>query len=73
MRHLVSRPAHLIRRGGWATIVFPADQKPKKCEETREQASQFDLVERARALPLILREADEIERTRRLTPPVVSA
>ena len=34
----------------------------------------FDLVERARALqPLIVREADEIERTRRLTPPVVSA
>ena len=33
----------------------------------------FDLVERARALqPLITREADEIERTRRLTPPVVS-
>src|SRR5712672_1148915 len=34
----------------------------------------FDLVERARALqPLIAREADEIERTRRLTEPVVSA
>jgi indole-3-acetate monooxygenase len=34
----------------------------------------FDLVERARALePLIAREADEIESTRRLTPPVVSA
>src|ERR1041385_9259626 len=34
----------------------------------------FDLVERARALkPLIASEADEIERTRRLTPPVVSA
>jgi alkylation response protein AidB-like acyl-CoA dehydrogenase len=34
----------------------------------------FDLVERARALaPLIMREADEIERTRRLTGPVVSA
>ncbi len=34
----------------------------------------FDLVERARALkPLIAREADEIERTRRLTPPVVAA
>src|SRR3954453_13583191 len=33
-----------------------------------------DLVERARALqPLILREADETERTRRLTPAVVSA
>src|SRR6202045_1278493 len=34
----------------------------------------FGLVERARALaPLIAREADAIERTRRLTPPVVSA
>ena len=34
----------------------------------------FGLIERARALaPLIGREADEIERTRRLTPPVVSA
>jgi indole-3-acetate monooxygenase len=34
----------------------------------------FGLVERARALaPLIASEADEIERTRRLTPPVVSA
>src|SRR6187402_401200 len=36
--------------------------------------SGFDLVERARALaPLIAREADEIERTRRLTQPVVAA
>jgi alkylation response protein AidB-like acyl-CoA dehydrogenase len=34
----------------------------------------FGLIERARALaPLITAEADEIERTRRLTPPVVSA
>src|SRR5882757_9235418 len=34
----------------------------------------FGLIERARALaPLIAREADEIERTRRLTQPVVSA
>ena len=34
----------------------------------------FGLVERARALaPLITREADEIERTRRLTQPVVAA
>jgi alkylation response protein AidB-like acyl-CoA dehydrogenase len=34
----------------------------------------FDLIARARALqPLIAREADEIERTRRLTQPVVSA
>ena len=36
--------------------------------------SAFGLVERARALaPLITREADEIERTRRLTPAVTSA
>src|ERR1700704_4074538 len=34
----------------------------------------IDLIERAKALaPLIAGEADEIERTRRLTPPVVSA
>src|ERR1700710_3043490 len=34
----------------------------------------FDLVERARAIaPLIAQEANEIERTRRLTAPVVSA
>jgi indole-3-acetate monooxygenase len=34
----------------------------------------FGLIERAQALaPLIIREADEIERTRRLTEPVVSA
>ena len=38
------------------------------------KAAGFDLVERARALqPLITREANEIERTRRLTQPVVSA
>ena len=38
------------------------------------KATAIDLVERARALaPLIIREADEIERTRRLTEPVVTA
>jgi indole-3-acetate monooxygenase len=38
------------------------------------KAQGFDLVERARALaPLIAGEADEIERNRRLTEPVVSA
>jgi len=38
------------------------------------QQSAIDIVARARALqPLITREADEIERTRRLTAPVVSA
>jgi indole-3-acetate monooxygenase len=44
-------------------------------EETRMNAtSGFGLVERARAIaPLIAREADEIERTRRLTDPVVGA
>jgi indole-3-acetate monooxygenase len=36
--------------------------------------ASFDLVERARSLkPLIAREADETERTRRLTQPVVTA
>jgi alkylation response protein AidB-like acyl-CoA dehydrogenase len=44
-------------------------------EETRMNATPgVGLVERARALaPLIVGEADEIERTRRLTAPVVSA
>src|SRR3954449_8676478 len=44
-------------------------------EETRMNApSGVDLGERARALaPLIASEADEIERTRRLTPALVSA
>src|SRR5829696_257539 len=38
------------------------------------KATAIDLVERARALaPLIIQEADEIERTRRLTEPVVTA
>ncbi len=38
------------------------------------KASTIDLVERARAIaPLIAGEADEIERTRRLTPAVVAA
>ncbi|MDB5876245.1 MAG: acyl-CoA dehydrogenase [Ramlibacter sp.] len=38
------------------------------------QRPGFELIERARSLqPLIAREADEIERTRRLTAPVVSA
>src|SRR5512144_1961188 len=44
-------------------------------EETQMNATRgFGLVERARAIaPLIAGEADEIERTRRLTPAVVSA
>ncbi|MCW5702068.1 MAG: acyl-CoA dehydrogenase family protein [Bradyrhizobium sp.] len=38
------------------------------------KATAIDLVERARALaPLIIKEAEEIERTRRLTEPVVTA
>jgi alkylation response protein AidB-like acyl-CoA dehydrogenase len=42
-------------------------------EETMNKIPDFGLVERAQALaPLIASEADEIERTRRLTQPVVS-
>src|SRR6266480_2025021 len=49
-------------------------ENPKKARKRMNRPPSFDLVERARALaPLILREADEIERTRRLTEPVVSA
>src|SRR6266704_2404029 len=52
-----------------------ADENPKKNARKRmNKPSGFDQIERARALaPLIAREADEIERTRRLTQPVVSA
>src|ERR1700759_5427479 len=40
----------------------------------KPEAASIGLVERARALaPLFAAEADEIERTRRLTPKVVSA
>src|SRR5207302_4412193 len=47
---------------------------PKNARQRMSQLPGFDLIERARALaPLIVREADEIERTRRLTEPVVSA
>src|SRR5580692_1974509 len=43
-------------------------------EETMNKLPGVGLIERARALaPLIASEADEIERTRRLTPKVVSA
>src|SRR5882757_2901252 len=42
--------------------------------ELRKQGTSLDLVERARSLqPLITRDSDEIERTRRLTPAVTSA
>jgi alkylation response protein AidB-like acyl-CoA dehydrogenase len=45
----------------------------EKGEETMNKLPGFGLIERAQALaPLIASEADEIERTRRLTPPVVS-
>src|SRR6201986_5511847 len=43
-------------------------------EETMNKLPGVGLIERARSLaPLIAEEADEIERTRRLTPKVVSA
>src|ERR1700688_274229 len=46
----------------------------KRARKRMNKLPGFGLIERARALqPLIAREADEIERTRRLTEPVVSA
>ena len=51
-----------------------ASQKTLESGERMNKLPGFGLIERARALaPLIAREADEIERTRRLTEPVVSA
>src|SRR3954451_14006797 len=48
--------------------------RTRECEERMSKHPGLDLVERARALaPLIAREADEIERTRRLTPAVTQA
>src|SRR6476469_1293145 len=50
------------------------DPRTRECEERMSKHPGLDLVERARALaPLIAREADEIERTRRLTPAVTQA
>ena len=55
-----------------ALPLLGADRKQRR--GTMNKPPGFDLVERARALaPLIAREADEIERTRRLTAPVVAA
>src|SRR4029079_715769 len=49
-------------------------KKTKRHEGSMNKPAGFDLVERARALaPLIAREADEIERTRRLTSAVTQA
>jgi alkylation response protein AidB-like acyl-CoA dehydrogenase len=59
------------RKSGDSGARFPA----KKAARLRmNQPPSFGLIERARALaPLIAREADEIERTRRLTEPVLTA
>src|SRR5256714_6391794 len=59
------------RKSGDSGARFPA----KKAARLRmNKPPGFGLIERARALaPLIAREADEIERTRRLTEPVLSA
>jgi alkylation response protein AidB-like acyl-CoA dehydrogenase len=63
----------LIDGGGWATIALRAKQN-KNARMRMNKSPGLDLVERARALqPLIAGEADEIERTRRLTPDVTSA
>src|SRR5215210_4668743 len=48
--------------------------KTKTSRQCMSKRPGFELIERARALyPLITQEADEIERTRRLTQPVLSA
>ena len=59
-------------------MPYPCKQAKKNRkgrEETHEQASRFrpDRTRASAGANLIAREADEIERTRRLTPPVVSA
>src|SRR6201994_98655 len=52
----------------------PTKSPGKGTRKPMNQLPGFGLIERARALaPLIASEADEIERTRRLTPAVVSA
>src|SRR3978361_2135236 len=56
------------------TCRAPHQKKQKPHGPPMTKPPGFDLVERARALkPLIARDADEIERTRRLTAPVVEA
>src|SRR6478609_3424547 len=51
-----------------------ATENPKITRKRMNKRPGFDLVERARALqPLIARDADETERTRRLTPAVTAA
>jgi hypothetical protein len=59
------------RKSGDSGARFPA----KKAARLRmNQPPGFGLIERARALaPLIAREADEIERTRCLTEPLLTA
>src|ERR1700676_4362204 len=68
-------PPHLDRRRRIDHHCAFANQNLKKRARKRmNKLPGFGLIERARALqPLIAREADEIERTRRLTEPVVSA
>src|SRR5674476_884720 len=64
----------LIRRARSITIAASPAKKPKRARKRMNKLPGFGLIERARALqPLITSQADEIERTRRLTEPVVSA
>jgi alkylation response protein AidB-like acyl-CoA dehydrogenase len=64
----------LIGKGGWVTIAPAPKHKIQNARKRMNRAPGLDLVERAKALaPLILRDADEIERTRRLTSAVTSA
>src|ERR1700675_2330380 len=67
-------PSHLDQRRQMDHHPAIADQNPKRARKRMNKPPGFGLVERAQALqPLIASEGDEIERTRRLTAPVVSA
>src|ERR1700686_252985 len=67
--------AHLDPQPRMAHHRRSANREPPNGPRKRmNKLSGFGLIERAQALaPLIAREADEIERTRRLTAPVVAA
>ena len=74
-RRALRRPAHLDRRRRIDHHAAEPIKSPDKgTRKPMNKLPGFGLIERARALaPLIASEADEIERTRRLTPKVVSA
>src|ERR1700752_3153129 len=73
----IERHASTRGQDGWhaARWLLHSRQNGSGTQGDRKRMSEpSDLIPRARALhPLIARESDEIERTRRLTQPVVAA